>query len=229
MFDPRPTRRPSTVMPRMLRNDRSLGPPGGPQAILGPGDGVGSGAPQARDPWARAARGRPRYIAVDGPIGAGKSTLARMLAESMGARLVEEEPYENPFLEAFYREPEKHALATQLHFLLQRFRQQEKLSQGDLFAQGGVVTDYVFAKDRLFAELTLAPHELALYDRIYKAMRPDAVVPDLVVYLQARTDVLLSRIGKGAICSNVPFDLNTSTVWPRPMPVFSLPITTVPC
>jgi len=133
---------------------------------------------------------------VEGPIGAGKSTLARLLSEELGARLVEEKPEENPFFSAFYKDPQRHALSFQLFFLLQRYAQQSDLAQGDLFAQGGVVADYLFAKDRLFATLTLSPEELRLYDRIYETLAPRAVVPDLVVYLQARTDVLLERIGR---------------------------------
>jgi deoxyguanosine kinase len=139
---------------------------------------------------------RPRYIAVDGPIGVGKSTLARILAGELRARLIEEQPQENPFLAAFYRDPPRYALSVQLFFLLQRYQQQADLVQEDLFAQGGVVSDYLFAKDRLFASLTLSPHELVLYDRIHGTLEPRAVTPDLVVYLQARTEVLLERIHK---------------------------------
>ena len=139
---------------------------------------------------------RPRFIAVEGPIGAGKSTLARILADSLKARLVQEQPEENPFLGPFYRDPPRHALSVQLYFLLQRFAQQADLAQGDLFAQGGVVADYLFAKDRLFAAMNLSADELGLYDRIYQSLAPRAAVPDLVVYLQARTEVLLERIAR---------------------------------
>jgi deoxyguanosine kinase len=139
-------------------------------------------------------RERPRFIAVEGPIGAGKSTLARFLAEDLRARLVEEKPEENPFFGPFYQDPSRYALQIQLYFLLQRYTQQSELAQEDLFAQGGVVSDYLFAKDRLFASLNLAPEELRLYDRIYQTLAPRAVAPDLVVYLQARTEVLLDRI-----------------------------------
>lgn len=144
----------------------------------------------------RRKRPEPRYIAVEGPIGAGKSSLAKLLAEDLGARLVEENPSENPFLGAFYKDPERHALSVQLFFLLQRYQQQGLLSQGDLFAQGGVVSDYFFAKDRLFATLNLSPEELSIYDRVYLALQPRVATPDLVVYLQARQDVLIERIGK---------------------------------
>lgn len=137
---------------------------------------------------------RPRYIAVEGPIGAGKTSLTRILAEALGARVVEERPQDNPFLAAFYKDPRRNALSVQLFFLLQRYQQQAELVQGDLFAQGGVVSDYLFAKDRLFASLTLSPDEMAIYERVYSALGPRAVAPDLVVYLQARTEVLLERI-----------------------------------
>jgi deoxyguanosine kinase len=141
-------------------------------------------------------RPKARYISVEGPIGAGKSTLSRILAEAFGAQLISEDPDGNPFLGAFYKDPKRHALSAQLFFLLQRYSQQQDLLQGDLFAQGGVVSDYLFAKDRLFAALTLSADELALYDRIYESLHPRVLKPDLVVYLQARTDVLLERIHK---------------------------------
>ena len=141
-------------------------------------------------------RRRPRYIAVEGPIGAGKSSLAEILATELGARLVCENAGENPFLASFYKDPRRFALSTQLFFLLQRYGQQSEFLQAGLFEQGGVVSDYFFAKDRLFATLNLSPEELALYDRVYQALRPRVAAPDLVVYLQARTDVLLGRIDK---------------------------------
>jgi deoxyguanosine kinase len=136
----------------------------------------------------------PRYIAIEGPIGAGKTSLTRILAEELGARVVEERPEENPFLAAFYKDPRRNALSVQLFYLLQRYQQQADLVQGDLFARGGVVSDYLFAKDRLFASLTLSPDEMVIYERVYSALGPRAVVPDLVIYLQARTEVLLERI-----------------------------------
>lgn len=139
---------------------------------------------------------RPRYIAVEGPIGAGKSSLAEILAEELSARIIRESPEENPFLGAFYKDRRRHAMSAQLFFLLQRYAQQGELAQGDLFSQGGVVSDYLFAKDRLFALLNLSADEMALYDRIYQMLKVRTVTPDLVVYLQARTDVLLDRIRK---------------------------------
>jgi deoxyadenosine/deoxycytidine kinase len=141
-------------------------------------------------------RRQPRYVAIEGPIGAGKTSLARILAGELGARMVEERPEANPFLADFYKDPSRHALSVQLFYLLQRYQQQADLVQGDLFARGGVVSDYLFAKDRLFAALTLSSDELAIYNRVYSALGPRAVVPDLVIYLQARTEVLLERIHK---------------------------------
>jgi deoxyadenosine/deoxycytidine kinase len=139
---------------------------------------------------------RPRYIAVEGPIGVGKSSLAEILAETLGARLVREDPGGNPFLASFYRDPKRYALSAQLFFLLQRYGQQADLAQGSLFEPGGLVADYLFAKDHLFATLTLSPDELALYDRVYQALRPRVAAPDLVVYLHARAEVLLERVEK---------------------------------
>jgi deoxyadenosine/deoxycytidine kinase len=151
-----------------------------------------------KEAHAMTAAAAPRYIVVEGPIGAGKSTLAGILAEANGARLVLERPEDNPFLASFYREPKRFALSTQLFFLLQRYAEQQGLGQGDLFSRGGIVSDYLFAKDRLFASLVLSHDEMALYDRIYETLRPRVVAPDLVVYLQARTEVLLERIAKRA-------------------------------
>jgi deoxyadenosine/deoxycytidine kinase len=136
---------------------------------------------------------RPRYLAIEGPIGVGKTTLAQILAERLGAKLVLEPVEENPFLPQFYDDARKFAFQTQLFFLLSRFQQQQALHQGELFTQS-TVSDYLFAKDRIFAALTLDQNELALYDRLYGALGPRVARPDLVVYLQARTDVLLQRI-----------------------------------
>ncbi len=135
----------------------------------------------------------PRVIAVEGPVGVGKSTLARALGERLGARMVSEESEQNPFLRDFYADPKRHAFQTQMFFLLSRYQQQEGLRQQDLFAKH-TVTDYVFQKDRIFAYLNLSEAELALYDRIYSLLDPRVARPDLVVYLRARPEVLLERI-----------------------------------
>ncbi len=142
---------------------------------------------------------KPRYIAVEGPIGVGKSSLAEILGQELQARVIlDERPQENPFLGAFYRDQRRHAMSVQLFFLLQRYAQQGELQQGDLFSRGGVVTDYIFQKDRLFAVLNLTDDELTLYDRIYQMLKVRTVRPDLIVYLQARTEVLTDRIRKRA-------------------------------
>lgn len=136
-----------------------------------------------------------RYIVVEGPIGVGKSSLTHLLAERLGGRTVLEVVEENPFLASFYEDRKKYAFQTQIFFLLSRFRQQQALFQQDLF-QSVTVSDYLFAKDRIFASLNLEAQELALYDRVYEALGPQVARPDLVVYLQARLDVLLARIRK---------------------------------
>jgi deoxyadenosine/deoxycytidine kinase len=133
------------------------------------------------------------YIAVEGPIGVGKSSLARLLAERVGAKLVLESVEDNPFLEKFYLDIRGYAFQTQLFFLLGRHRQQRELAQSELFNEA-VVSDYLFDKDRIFAYLNLTEHELALYERVYAFLVKEVPKPDLVVYLQARTDVLLSRV-----------------------------------
>jgi deoxyguanosine kinase len=138
---------------------------------------------------------RHRYIAVEGPIGVGKTSLVKALAKRFSARSVFEVVEENPFLASFYQDRNKHALQTQLFFLLSRFRQQQELFQQELFSQV-TVSDYLFAKDRIFASITLDPNELALYERVYEHLGPRVMKPDLVIYLQARQDVLLSRIRK---------------------------------
>jgi len=144
-------------------------------------------------------RAKPRYIAVEGPIGVGKSSLAEILGQELSARVIlDEQAQPNPFLGAFYKDRRRHAMSTQLFFLLQRYAQQGELAQGDLFSRGGVVTDYIFQKDRLFASLNLTDDELRLYDRIYDMLKVRTVRPDLIVYLQARTEVLLERIRKRA-------------------------------
>jgi deoxyadenosine/deoxycytidine kinase len=130
---------------------------------------------------------------VEGPIGVGKTTLAQEIARRLGARTILEEVEENPFLTSFYGNRGKFAFQTQLFFLLSRFRQQQELSQQDLFAQT-TISDYLFAKDRLFAQVNLDPQEMLLYDRVYELLGPRVLKPDLVIYLQARLEVLVARI-----------------------------------
>jgi deoxyadenosine/deoxycytidine kinase len=140
----------------------------------------------------------PRYIAIEGPIGVGKSSLAKLLAQKFGSRLVKEEVAHNPFLERFYENPKKYAFQTQLYFLLSRYRQQKELAQGDLF-ESGVVCDYILAKDKIFALINLEDDEVSLYESIYKLLVSTLPKPDLVIYLQARPEVLLSRVRKRGI------------------------------
>jgi deoxyadenosine/deoxycytidine kinase len=148
---------------------------------------------------------KPRYIAVEGPIGVGKSSLAEILGQELSARVIlDEQAQANPFLGAFYKDRRRHAMSVQLFFLLQRYTQQGELAQGDLFSQGGVVTDYIFEKDRLFATLNLTDDEMALYDRIFQMLKVRTVKPDLIVYLQARTEVLTERIRKRARAEEKP-------------------------
>lgn len=136
-----------------------------------------------------------RYVVVEGPIGVGKTTLTRMLLDRVGGRGLFEIVEENPFLKSFYADRDKHAFQTQLFFLLSRFKQQQTLFQDDLFDQM-LVSDYLFAKDRIFATLTLGADELGLYERVFDELGPRVRKPDLVVYLRARVDVLLGRIRK---------------------------------
>jgi deoxyadenosine/deoxycytidine kinase len=140
---------------------------------------------------------RFRYLAVEGPIGSGKTSLARRLAARLGADLLLEQPGENPFLARFYQDMARYALPTQLFFLFQRSRQLEPLAQPDMFGRA-TVADFLIDKDPLFARLTLSQDELALYQRIYDALRPRAPVPDLVIYLQAQPQVLIERVRKRA-------------------------------
>ncbi len=140
---------------------------------------------------------RARYIAVEGPIGVGKTTLARILAEEWEARMVLEQVEDNPFLRRFYDDPEKHAFQAQMFFLLTRYRQQQELAQQELFRQS-LVSDYLFAKDHLFAQINLDSDELALYRQLFHLLGARLPKPDLVVYLQARPDVLLARLRKRA-------------------------------
>ena len=142
----------------------------------------------------------PRYIAVEGPIGVGKTSFAKRLASSLNYEMILENPEENPFLERFYQNRKQAALQTQLFFLFERARQIQELRQADLF-EPVRVADFLIEKDRLFAELNLDSDELKLYENIYAHLTIDAPAPDLVVYLQAPTDTLLTRIQQRAIKS----------------------------
>ncbi len=136
-----------------------------------------------------------RYIAVEGLIGVGKTALARRLATEFGARLLLEQVEENPFLRKFYEDPERHAFQTQLFFLLERYRRQRELGQLELFSQG-IVADYLFAKDGIFAAVTLGADEIQLYQQIFQMLDQRLPRPDLVIYLEARPEVLLRRLRK---------------------------------
>ncbi|HAV23612.1 MAG: deoxyadenosine kinase [Ignavibacteria bacterium GWA2_55_11] len=134
-----------------------------------------------------------RYIAIEGVIGAGKTTLAKMLSERLGARLVLEKFEENPFLPKFYEEPERFAFQTQIFFLLSRYRQQQDLFQADLF-HSHVISDYIFEKDKIFAYLTLQDEELKLYESLLMTIEKNVPQPDLVIYLQSSVDRLMKNI-----------------------------------
>jgi len=136
---------------------------------------------------------RFRYIVIEGPIGVGKTSLARKLAVDFDSDLLLEQAEDNPFLANFYRNPRQYALSTQLHFLLQRAQQVQDFRQADLF-QGSHIADFMVDKDRLFAQLTLNGDELALYQQIYSHLTLDAPRPDLVIYLQAPVTTLRERI-----------------------------------
>ena len=135
------------------------------------------------------------YIAIEGPIGVGKTSLAELLSKELGARLVLEDFEDNPFLPDFYNAPERFGFQTQLFFLLQRYRQQQDLRQVDMF-QKLLITDYMFVKDRLFASLNLNDKEMNLYDTIASLLERNIIKPDLVIYLQADTDILMKNIEK---------------------------------
>ena len=137
----------------------------------------------------------PEFIVVEGPIGVGKTSLVTRLVESLACPSLLERAEDNPFLERFYEDTRAAAFPAQLHFLFQRSRQLQQLKQRDLFA-ARLVSDFMFDKDRLFAELNLQPEELALYDEIYARFALEAPRPDLVVYLQAPVEVLLQRVRK---------------------------------
>ncbi len=148
---------------------------------------------------------KSRYIALEGPIGVGKSTLAKLLAEELGGTTLLEEVEDNPFLEKFYGDVKKFAFQAQTFFLLSRYQQQMELNQRDLFSNS-VVSDYLFAKDRIFAYLNLDENELALYEQIYRLLDAQLPKPDLVIYLQASKEVLFERIRK----RNIGYERNIS-------------------
>ena len=139
-----------------------------------------------------------RYIVIEGPIGVGKTSLARRLAHSLDSELLLEEAEANPFLERFYHNPRSAALPTQLFFLFQRARQIEELRQADIFSDTRI-SDFLIEKDRLFAEINLDRHELSLYDRVFESLDIESPAPDLVVYLQAPVDTLLFRIASRGV------------------------------
>ena len=135
------------------------------------------------------------YIAIEGPIGVGKTSLAKLIAEKLRCTDNLEQFEENPFLADFYDDPERFAFQTQLFFLLQRYQQQQELRQVDIF-HNLLVTDYMFVKDRLFASLNLNEKELTLYETVANHLERNVINPDLVIYLQADTDTLMKNIGK---------------------------------
>lgn len=135
----------------------------------------------------------PKFIAVEGPIGVGKTTLAKLLAESFGYNTFLEKPNENPFLADFYQNPSQAALGTQLFFLFQRVKQIQEIKQGDIFFSTRV-SDFLLDKDKLFAKATLSDQELKLYEQIYDYLSLDLPTPDLVIYLQAETKTLHERV-----------------------------------
>ncbi|HEY9036476.1 MAG TPA: deoxynucleoside kinase [Pseudomonadales bacterium] len=147
----------------------------------------------------------PRFITIEGPIGVGKTSLARKLASTFNYQTLLEQADENPFLKDFYRNRSQHALSTQLFFLFQRAKQIQELRQNDLF-EPIRVSDFLIEKDRLFAELTLNEHELGLYQQVYDSLTIDAPQPDLVIYLQAPADTLMRRIQQRGIAAEQSID-----------------------
>jgi deoxyadenosine/deoxycytidine kinase len=145
------------------------------------------------------------YVVIEGVIGVGKTSLVKLLAERMNARMVLEEVEENPFLEDFYRDPIHYAFQVQLFFLLSRYRQQMEFPQQDLFQQK-TVSDYLFDKDKIFAYINLNEKELSLYERLWSLLQRDIPKPDLVIYLQANTQTLMHRIRE----RNRPYERNIS-------------------
>ncbi len=142
-----------------------------------------------------------RYIVIEGPIGVGKTSLTKRLAKEFNARLVLEKPEDNPFLPRFYEDRKKYGFQTQIFFLMNRFQQQKEMAQLELFNQT-TLCDYLFAKDKIFASLNLDDHELALYEQIYKLLNGQIPSPDLVIFLQAKPEVLYHRIKS----RNIPYE-----------------------
>lgn len=141
---------------------------------------------------------RFKYIVVEGPIGAGKTSLTQKLADKLGATTLMENASDNPFLPKFYQEPKRYALPTQLHFLFERSRQLRDLAQGDLF-NSGTISDFLLDKDMLFARLNLDDDEFALYQKVYADLAPQAPTPDLVIYLQATIESLQERVKRRGV------------------------------
>jgi len=137
----------------------------------------------------------PRFIAIEGSIGAGKTTLSKLLAQKYDAKLVLEVDEDNPFISKFYEDKQTYAFQTQIFLLLNRYNQYSELAQGELFSSM-VITDYLFQRDRLFAHLNLKGHELALYEQIYALVKNKVPTPDLVIFLQGDSEILQARIDK---------------------------------
>jgi deoxyguanosine kinase len=140
-----------------------------------------------------------RHIAIEGAVGAGKSTLARLLAQRLGAHLLLERPQDNPFLERFYADGSRYAFQTQLFFLFQRVEQMREVAQPGMFGGPSIVSDFMFDKDALFARLTLSDDEYRLYGQIHAAVAPQVTPPDLVIWLQASPPTLLARVHRRGI------------------------------
>lgn len=140
----------------------------------------------------------PKHIAIEGPIGVGKSSLAKRLAASFDSSLLMEKPAQNPFLERFYKSPKKFALPTQLFFLFQRVRLLQDMKQSDMFSPGWVA-DFMLEKDPLFAQISLDDDEFRLYQQVYQNLTIDRIQPDLVIYLQAPVDTLMERIRRRGV------------------------------